>query len=129
MVFGIVFIIIGFYLRSKRMKLLRIGVKVDGTVTHIRKEKSKDSTVNNNIYVFKPVIDFEANGKPVSKISKIYSNPCPYKVGDKVTVTYNPDDIDDFTLNDGPALTLEIFFFGAGILIWLIAAGYFIFKK
>ena len=123
-----IFIAFGFKRRSKRVRLLRTGIKVEGEVVRIKKEKSRDSTLNRIRYVFKPVVQFVANGELVTKISDIYSDPCPYNVGDKLTVIYNAENVDEFTLNDGPSLFLEIVFFGLGILIWLIAAGWLMFK-
>src|SRR6202000_2163925 len=112
LIFATIFIILGFKQRNKRIRLLRTGIKAEGEEVRIKKEKSKDSTLNNIRYVFKPVVQFMVNGELVTKTSEIYAEPCPYNIGDKVTVTYNRDDVNEFTLNDGPALFLEIIFFG-----------------
>jgi hypothetical protein len=120
----------GFYRRNQRIRLVEKGIVVDGEVVHIKKIASNDADTNRIDYTFKPVIKYLTKDNQWITKDSIYStNPCPYKVGDKLKVVYDPDKVEDFTLNDGVAVSVEIIIFGAGIFALLIMAVLFYTNK
>ncbi len=117
LVVGVVLVIFGFSRRNKRILLLQNGVTTEGAVISIERSQSNDGT-----YSYRPVIKFPVKDEFVTKTSGFYTNPCPYKEGDKVKVIYDRNDTDSFTLNDGPTVFIEILIFGLGIVFLVVAA-------
>jgi hypothetical protein len=117
LVLGVFFTGWAFVRRNHRLRLLQNGVVANGKVIRIEEIPSDDG------FTYKPVIEFHTSAKEtVTKMSQLSTNPCPYKVGDAIKVIYDPQNIDDFTLNDGPALSVEIVFFAIGITALVYAA-------
>ncbi|MBS1523175.1 MAG: DUF3592 domain-containing protein [Bacteroidetes bacterium] len=113
---GAFLVVFGFVRRNKRIKLLQNGVTTQGVVVSIESSQSDDGTT------YRPVIKFPVGDEFVTKTPGFYTNPCPYKEGDKVKVIYDRNDADSFTLNDGPAIFIEIVIFGLGVVFLIIAA-------
>ncbi|HEY8927676.1 MAG TPA: DUF3592 domain-containing protein [Mucilaginibacter sp.] len=125
---GALFIIWAFGRRNHRVKLLQTGVTVEGKVIRIERVESTDS--DGTSYRYTPVIEFPVSKtETIAKTSKISTYPCPYKVDDKVAITYDPVNIDDFTLNDGPVKTLENALFAIGVIALIYAAVQFIITR
>lgn len=116
-----IFVIWAFGRRNHRLKLLQTGVAADGKVINIEQVTSNDPDGVN--YRYRPVIEFPiSKTETVTKTPEISTYPCPYKVGDKIKVIYDPANIDDFTLNDGPAVTIEIALFVIGVAALIYTA-------
>ena len=118
---GAFLIIWAFGRRNHRLRLLEKGITVEAEVVDI--ERVVSNNPDGVSYQYKPVVKFPVSkANMVTKTYSISSYPCPYKVGDKLNVSYDPANIDDFTLNDGPAKFLEIFLFGFGIAALIYVA-------
>jgi hypothetical protein len=117
LVVGVILVIFGFNRRNKRILLLQNGVTTEGAVVSIESSQSDDGS-----YTYRPVIKFPVGSEFVTKTPGFFTNPCPYKEGDKVKVIYDQNDTDTFTLNDGPTVFIEIVVFGLGIVFLVVAA-------
>jgi hypothetical protein len=112
-----------FYRRNQRMRLVQTGIVVDGEVVRIKRITSRDADTNRDTYTYKPVIKYLTNDNRWITEESVYATyPCPYKAGDKIKVVYDPDNVENFTLNDGVAVSVEIIFFSSGIFALLILA-------
>ena len=116
---GAVLAVYGFIRRNKRIRLLENGVTTEGVVVTIERSNAD----SDGIYTYRPVVKFPiADNEFVTKTPELYTNPCPYKEGDQVKVIYDRNDVDSFTLNDGPTVFSEIMIFGLGVVFLIIAA-------
>jgi hypothetical protein len=116
---GAALVVFGFMRRNKRISLLENGVVANGIVTTIERS-GPDS---DGMYTYRPVIKFPTGDNEfVTKVPELYTNPCPYKEGDQVKVIYDRNDVNSFTLNDGPTVSVEIIIFGLGVVFLVVAA-------
>jgi len=120
LVVGSVLVVWGFRRRNKRIKLLENGVTTEGVVVSI--ERSQSSS-DDGVYTYRPVVKFPiGDNEFVTKSPELYTNPCPYKEGETIKVIYDRNDVDTFSLNDGPTVFAEIVIFGLGVVFLIIAA-------
>jgi Protein of unknown function (DUF3592) len=84
------------YIPVHRLLLLRTGTRTEGTVLRL-----EENTSNNNRGLF-PVVQFTStDGAVVHFLDRAGSNPSPYKVGDQVTVRYQPGKQDTAMIDRG----------------------------
>ncbi len=89
---GMLFCIAGFVvlatalIPARRLLVLRSGTRAEGTVLWLEM-----NTTNNNHNSRFPEVQFTAaNGEVLRFLDRAGANPSPYKVGDRVTVLYQP---------------------------------------
>jgi Protein of unknown function (DUF3592) len=88
------------YIPAHRLLLLRTGTRTEGTV--LRLESNTSNTPGNNHPGLYPVVQFTStDGTIVHFLSRAGSNPSPYKVGDHVTVLYQPGKQDTAMIDRG----------------------------
>ncbi|AYL94999.1 DUF3592 domain-containing protein [Mucilaginibacter celer] len=96
-VIGAAVTIMGAILRDRRLRLLKTGIKVEGTVFSIEYEPY--SRGNGGQYY--PVIRYVTNtGEWITKKHTLGSNPSAFTEGESVTVFYDPEKPSTFILND-----------------------------
>ena len=86
--FGGVFGSVGGVFAYKTWRFERMGHKVDGEVFRMVHDGGKN-------HGSKPVVAYVVNGKRFEIVGSISSSPPAWKVGEKATVYYNPDDPTD----------------------------------
>jgi hypothetical protein len=64
----------------------------------------------------------------ITKATELGSNPRQYAVGEKLTVFYDPENAESFTLSDYPTVSVERIVFGLGVVALLYAAISFVFS-
>lgn len=124
-VIGLAMLVGAFFMYSDTREFLSKAVATEGTVTHLVRSRSSDSTT------YKPVVEFKnQNGGLVEFTSSIGSNPPSYSQGEVVEVLYqkaSPEKAkirDFFSLWGGPTILggLGILFFTVGLLIILVGS-------
>jgi hypothetical protein len=105
--------------RADRVKLMDGGLRATGEVVKIDEVPSSDNSAS----TYKPVIQFTTVSKQViTKAVETSTNPCPYRVGQKLVVFYDRDKAEHFALDDGPSISIEITMFAVGIIALIVAA-------
>jgi hypothetical protein len=124
--FGVGFTWVAISKRNERLKLVTDGIQATGEVIKIDEVPSSDNSAS----TFKPEIRFTTQTKEViTKAVEVSTNPCPYRVGQKVPVFYDRNDVHHFVLDDGPSISIEITIFVVGIAMLLLAAFLFFSSK
>ncbi|MBA4018786.1 MAG: hypothetical protein C0483_16585 [Pirellula sp.] len=90
--FGGIFGSVGGVFAYKTWRFEKMGHKVDGEVVSMVRDGGK----NNGS---KPVVKYVVAGKQYEIVGSISSSPPAWKVGEKATVYYNPDDPTDAQLS------------------------------
>lgn len=91
LVFGTIFVAIGLATCCESYWFVRHSVSAQGNVIELRLVTQTDSDGQESTG-YAPVFTFIAqNGNPYTAISRSNSNPPQYKVGDSITVLYEPD--------------------------------------
>ena len=117
---GLVFYLIGFFVkRSRENKRDRCTMTASGEVSSIRKRLSHGSGHSSTLYY--PTVRYTAKGKEYEEERSYGASGCPFSVGDKVIVKYNPDDPSDFYLpEDGGLSVLGKVFTGIGLACFAV---------
>lgn len=92
--FGLAWIIVGIYLWRRSEHLLRNGVKTHGVIYKFAEQAGMDSGL------IHPVVSFKTVEKQIWITQKlnIGTTPSMYKIGQKVTMIYDPEDPTKVTL-------------------------------
>jgi hypothetical protein len=90
--------------------------QTEGTVTSLRYQRPNSSAVA-------PVIDYSVNGVKYTHNSNVYSSFSSYKVGDKLTIFYDPSNPQTSELNDNRLDQLLSLIFGINGVVWLLITG------
>jgi len=115
---------------NERKKILAKGVKVEGVVFDIEKNWDMDAGDTSSTTQYYPVIRYVTAEKEwVTKKYEVTGGLNLYKVGDKVTVVYDPDEIEHFIIDDGKTKWLGPVFITVGIALILGAIIYFFVKQ
>jgi hypothetical protein len=123
---GLIVFIIGNYKRNQYKKLMTTGVKVEGTVVDII--ESQSSSTQSNSVIYHPVISYKTlDGEVENRKYGIGTNPCPYKIDDKVKVIYDPADIRTFIMDDKITKFAGPFIMIAGGIIFLVMLALYFF--
>lgn len=68
-----------------------------------------------------PLVRYFVNGFEVRTHSNVYMKPCPYKIGDMISIRYNPEKPDQIMLDNNSATKIICtFFMLVGITISLV---------
>ncbi|AXY73726.1 DUF3592 domain-containing protein [Paraflavitalea soli] len=111
-IFGAVFMLIPLVFLFKWRKMNNTGIRTEGTIVEFQRRKNARSAF--------PVVTFQTIGNiSITKVPDFSSFPTKVKVGDKVSIIYNPDDPNDFIVESGPGRSIAFLLIGlALIIIW-----------
>jgi len=111
---------------NERKKILAKGVKVEGVVFDIEKNWDMDAGDTSSTTQYYPIVRYVTTEKEwVTKKYEVTGGLNLYKVGDKVTVVYDPGEIEHFIIDDGKTKWLGPVFIAVGIALILGAIIYF----
>lgn len=103
--------------QNERKKLLAIGTKAEGVVFDIEKNLDWESSTSGGVEYW-PIIRYVTAEKEwVTKKYEVTGALNAYKIGDKVTVVYDPGDIEHFIIDDGKTKWLGPIFIAVGIVL------------
>jgi hypothetical protein len=98
-IFGAAALIGGAIMRDRRVRLLKTGIKIEGTVFRIDYEPRSQS--NNSSGQYYPIIRYvTTEGEWITQKHNLGSNPSAFTEGESVTVFYDPKSPSTFILND-----------------------------
>jgi len=124
---GLTFTIVGYVNRQKIGRLTKSGVKVEGVVFAMEPEAEVNIGIGDQYTSGSsryPTIRYVTTEKEwVTQKYNVTAFP-GYKVGDKVSVIYNPEKITEFILDDKSTKMIS-YFFWLGILMIALAGGLF----
>lgn len=126
---GILFIAVGAFLFIRNNNLVKnCTEEAEATVVGIDQELSTDSD-NNTTYMFYPILEYKVKGETVqSKMIDGSSSP-DYKMGDKITILYNPNKTSEFIIKgDISSSIMSYVFMGLGVIATIYGA-FVAFKK
>jgi hypothetical protein len=110
----------------ERKKILAKGVKVEGVVFDIEKNWDMDAGDASSTTQYYPIVRYVTAEKEwITKKYEITGGLNLYKIGDKVTVVYDPDEIEHFIIDDGKTKWLGPVFITVGIALILGVIIYF----
>ena len=96
-VMGLVFLGIALYIRvSETNKKKACTEKTDGVVTNVIKSEITGNIGEASMYTWIPVFTYKAEGQELTKKSIYGAERQMLYIGQKVTVYYNPDNINDY---------------------------------
>lgn len=116
---GIVFVIAGIIAIKQGDSLkARCTEETTGTVVGVICERDSGTTdFADSSYTYYPVIEYQAGERTISQKSRSGQTPPKYKVGDKVTVYYNPNNVEEYIIKgDSTPQYLGIVFIVIGSL-------------
>ncbi|PCJ95343.1 MAG: hypothetical protein COA50_09035 [Flavobacteriaceae bacterium] len=105
-------------------ELINTGIKTKATVIDLIEISGDDG------YTYKPVFEFtdKTNTKIIFK-SEVSSSPAPYKIGDKVTITYSIHNDERKILSYWGLYRWTIILLSIASPLLIIGAGYFLYSK
>lgn len=122
--FGIVFVVIGIFVTVRGNNMAkRCTTPAVGTVVRMDQEEDYDSDGGYR-YTYYPVIEYQAEGKIVSKKYSVGSGNPKYSINDKVNILYNPENVEEYLIQgDKTSNIFGIIFIVAGAVV--VVAGIF----
>ena len=119
LIMALIFIGVGFYIYNASSNLAkRCTESVEGIVVEVVREENYDYDDGTTSYTYYPVIEYDANGKKVSKRYGTGTNPSKYSVRDSVNVKYNPNNVEEYIIDgDKGANIFGIIFAAVGIFL------------
>jgi len=115
---------------NKHKKILAKGVKVEGVVFDIEKNWDMDAGDTSSTTQYYPVIRYVTTEKEwVTKKYEVTGGLNLYKVSDKVTVVYDPDEIEHFIIDDRETKWLGPIFIAVGIVLIVGVIIYFLMNQ
>ena len=112
LLFTLLFVVIGVYLLWSGAKMKRVCTEVtEGIVVDIEKELSSDNTSDSAKYTYYPVVQYTVGGRDITKKSSNGTTNFKYYKGDKITINYDPNDVEKFIIKgDNTILIIGIVF-------------------
>lgn len=119
LLFGIFFVAIGVFLLAKENDIAKKCTEPTlGTVVKIEESESYDSESGEYKYTYYPVIQYETKEQTVIKKYNLGTSRSKYSIGDKVNILYNPNNVEEYTIEGDSSLKLfGIIFIVAGALV------------
>ena len=97
LIISLIFLGISIYIKiSDANKKKACTQKADGAVTDVIKNEITGNIGEASMYSWIPVFTYKVNGQEISKRSIYGAERQMFYIGQKVTVYYNPDDINDY---------------------------------
>ena len=114
---GILFIAVGAFLFVRNNDLVKkCTEETEATVIGMDQELSTDSD-NNNTYMFYPILEYKVDGEIVQSKMIDGSNTPDYKLGDKITILFNPKKTSEFIIKgDISSSIMSYVFMGIGAI-------------
>lgn len=128
LIIGIIFIGVGIFMFISNNNLVKkCTEEVEAIVVDMKKEFSSDD--DGDMYTYYPIIEYKVGEDTIkSTMSKGSSNP-EYKLGDKVTILYNPNNTKEFIIKgDKSSGIFSFVFMGLGALVTVFGIA-MLFKK
>ena len=121
--FGVVFVAVGVFVFVRGNNIQkRCTEEIVGTVVEIEREISTDSDGYQE-YMYYPVIEYKAGEETVTKKYNVGSGNSKYNLEDKVTVLYNPDNVEEYIIKgDKSSNLIGIVFIVLGAVV--VVAGF-----
>ena len=130
-VLGLAFTIVSYFKNKEVKKLKQSGIKVTGDVVAVEYEPPANYSpadvddYNNQTGSYFPVIRYPVGkNEYVSKRSEIGRYPNKYNEGDTVPVIYDPDNVNEFIIDDNSSKIFVVMFWSG---IFLVAVGIVVF--
>ena len=121
LIIGLIFLGVGIYMYFENQRLVRVcTVERVATVVEMEKEESTDSDGYSST-IYYPVIEYEVNNDTQYARMRTGSSNPEYKIGDKVTILYNPDQSNEILVKGEKTLDIFTIIFlvaGLGITIY-----------
>ena len=121
-IWAIIFIVIGIcILISGPLKEMRCTIETEGTVVNISEEitRNNEKPYSERHYYY-PVIEYKAGEKEITKKSNYDVGPSKYVKNQKVTILYNPKNVEEFIIKGEKHFNiLAIPFIMIGIFIFI----------
>ena len=117
LIVGIIFIGVGIFMYISNNNLVKkCTEEVEAVVVDMKEDFSSDD--DGDIYTYYPIIEYRVDEETIkSTMSKGSSNP-EYKLGDKVTILYNPNNTKEFIIKgDKSSGIFSFVFMGLGVLV------------
>lgn len=90
---GVGMLVGSFFVFSNTSSFIRRAVEAEGKVIDLERSRSSSSSGSSSSTMYRPVVEFTtATGKRIEFISSVGSSPPSHRVGEAVTVLYNPAD-------------------------------------
>ena len=118
---GVIFIAVGAFLYFNNQRLTKVcTVEAVATVVDMKEDYEVDEGVTR--YTYYPVIEYKAGDRMVEETMKSGSSTPAYRLGDKITILYNPQKTTEFIIKgDKSSNIFSIVFMALGGV--LIVAG------
>ena len=111
---GAVILVIG--IRMRRRKKRHCIESAVGIVKKIEYSYSdRPDETNSVLYGLRLLVNFE--GTEYDVFNEEYSSSCKYRVGDAVPIMLNPDDPNEYYINDGSTGSIHLICVGAGMIV------------
>ena len=125
---GIVFTIFGCIVILAGAVILVIGIRmrrrekrhcIESAVGIVKKIEysysDRPDETNSVLYGLRLLVNFE--GTEYDVFNEEYSSSCKYRVGDAVPIMLNPDDPNEYYINDGSTGSIHLICVGAGMIV------------
>jgi len=114
----------GYLKKAKYRKLQKSGIKIQGIVESLHHELG---TGGPGLYY--PMISYSVGDKLITKRYFLGSNPSMYRTGESVPIIYNPDDVNEYVVdNKKNSIVMDYMIWIGGILI-LAGLAYWLFGE
>ena len=124
---GLVLIIIGIHLFLTSRHFRNTGVKTMATVIENIALQSRDNEGTSVMYA--PLLECIVKGEKKTYTPNARSNPPAYHIGEKVAIVYSPENYQNVRIVSYWGIFLgSNILLGMGLPMFLIGAGYFLFK-
>lgn len=111
---GAVILVIG--IRMRRREKRHCIESAVGIVKKIEYSYSdRPDETNSVLYGLRLLVNFE--GTEYDVFNEEYSSSCKYRVGDAVPIMLNPDDPNEYYINDGSTGSIHLICVGAGMIV------------
>ena len=129
--FALIFIGLGVFTLIRSNELSKKCTKeIIAVVIEVKKERSANSELSDDDYVYSPVFEFTVGEDTYRVDSPKASSDNNYKVGDKVKLLYNPNRPTEYLIKgDKSTNVLSWIFIGAGIISFFSGIYYIVTGK
>ncbi len=119
---GAIMLLIVYWLKARRKKLMDMGYTTTGKVIDVLKEAAGKA---GGLYVYCPVIEFKTTmNETITKKYPIGTNPGAFRIGDEIEIYYHPDNPSRFIIKKDKAMRLLFIILGSlGVVFFLVGLG------
>ena len=126
---GIIFAVVGIFVLKQGDNLkARCTEETTGTIVDIVSERDHSSDSSDRVYY--PVVEYKVGDRIVNQKSRSGQTPCPYYVGQQVTVYYNPNNVEEYFIEgDSTPMFIGIVFIVIGSVVAVAVVIFVFFGK